>query len=100
MLMYEQCIYSSDIKQSNIRDDGSKHLHGSSRLSPPRSASRAGDARNGDVATRSPEHMESSIHAKEQSPQDVATDESEGIGPWKVSSARNRSLVVGDMAIF
>ena len=100
MLMHEQCIYSSDIKQSNIHDNGSEHLQGSSSLSPPRSTSRAGDARNGDVAARSPERTESSIHAKEHSRQDVAADESEGIGPWKVSNARNRSVVVGDMVIF
>ena len=70
--MYEQCIYSSDIKQSNIHDDRSEHLQGSSSLSPPRSASRTGDARNGDVAARSPERTESYIHAKEQSRQDIA----------------------------
>jgi hypothetical protein len=43
-----------------------------------------GDARNGDVATRSPERDESSIHAKEHSRrQYVRADYSEGIGRGK-----------------
>jgi hypothetical protein len=62
---------------SSIHDDLPEHLQGSSSPSPPRSASCAGDARNGDVAARSPERDESSIDAKEHScRQDVATDNS------------------------
>ena len=48
-----------------------------------------------------PRMRRSSIDAKEHSHrQDIAADEPEGICPWKVSSARNRSLVVGELQFF
>jgi hypothetical protein len=69
---------------SGTHDDESECLPGSNGTSPPRSASRASDARDG--AARSLEHDEIQLQR----------DRSR-----KVSSGRwNRSVVVADLAIF